>query len=68
MRVIFYSVLKFVDEPKVNCNNSCDKPSPVTSHILLSIDEEFIVDSFKTQRTDISVGVCGILLGRRGGR
>jgi hypothetical protein len=61
VRVTFYSVLNFVDEPKVNCNHRCDTPSPVTSHILLSIDGEFIANSFEIPRTEnISICVYGI--------
>ena len=56
-------MLNFVEEPKVNCNHCCDTPSPVTSHILLSVDGEFIADSFEIPRIDnISICVYGIFL------
>jgi hypothetical protein len=62
-------VLNFVDEPKVNCNHSCDTPCSITSHILLSADEEFVADSFETPRTEnIFICVYGMFTGRRGGR
>ena len=62
-------MVNFVDEPKVNCNNRCGTPSPVTSRILLSVDGEFIADSSEIPRTEnISICLYGIFPGRRGGR
>jgi hypothetical protein len=46
-----------------------DTPNTVTSHILLSIDGEFIADSFEIPRAEnISICVYGIVSGRRSGR
>jgi hypothetical protein len=53
-------VLNFVDEPKVNSNHRCVTPSPVTSHILLSVDGEFIADSFEIPRTKTHSYVCTV--------
>jgi hypothetical protein len=53
-------VLNFVDEPKVNCNHRCDTPNPVTSHILLSINGEFIEIVLKFQEPKTFPYVCMI--------
>jgi hypothetical protein len=51
-------VLNFVDDPQVNCNHRCDTSSAVTSHILLSIDGEFIAGSFEIQEPKTFPYVC----------